>query len=61
MNTKFWPGNVKGRDLKGIHRQDNINIDIEEMRSEKMGWILLAQNKGCCEHSQRWEISTVAK
>jgi hypothetical protein len=30
--------------------EDNIRMDIKEIRWEGMDWIHLCQDRGCCEH-----------
>jgi hypothetical protein len=40
MHTKFWLGNLKGRD----HLEDNIRMDVRELGWKDVDWIQLAQD-----------------
>jgi hypothetical protein len=48
MRTKFWSGNLRGRDKLGRPRhrwEDNIRVDLKEIGWEGVDWIHLAQDR----------------
>jgi len=43
MHTKFWPGNLKGRNRLGYLDEDNIKMYLREIGWEFVDCIHLAQ------------------